>query len=374
LVLFKKKQLVLGLDISPSAVKLIELSRTGQRYKVEAIAYEPLPEGSMENRNPVDLDQVGEAIKRAVKASGTRLKQAAVAVPTSSVIIRTSPMPLEFGEDEIEANIQLDASQYIPFPLEEIYLDFQIVPNSARAAAGTQDVTLVASRQENVELRREVLRESGLKPLIVDVEAYALENTFHLLPKPKRLLSTPQQEDSRLAGDTRDGKLIALVDMGATITTVYILRGDQVVFIREQNFGGEQLTSAIAETYGLDRERAELYKKHPTDLPEGYDVTRILEGFYKSAADQINQALQFFYSSDYYHTSPVLKLDGIILAGGGAITTALERTLGEYLQIPTAICNPFVRMDHASRINHHILLRDAPLFAVACGLALRSFD
>jgi type IV pilus assembly protein PilM len=230
---------------------------------------------------------------------------------------------------------------------------------------------LVASRQENVELRREVLKESGLKPLIVDVEAYALENSFRLLPK--RLLSSSQQESSRPAENIRDTKLIALVDIGATITTIYILRGDKVVFIREQNFGGEQLTLAIAEAYALNRERAELYKKRPTDLPEDY-ATRILEGFYKSAADQINQALQFFYSSDHYHTSPVLKLDGIVLAGGGAITTALERALGEYLQIPTATFNPFIRMDHASRINRHILLRDAPLFAVACGLALRSFD
>jgi len=368
LALFKKKQSVLGIDISPSAVKLIELSRTGQRYKVEAIAFEPLPQGSMENRNPVDLDQVSDAIKRVVKASGTRLKQAAVAVPTSSVIIRTIPMPLEFGEDEIEANIQLDASQYIPFPLEEIYLDFQVVPDSAREAAGTQDVMLVASRQENVESRREVVQEAGLKPLIVDVEAYALENTFRLLPK--RLLPGDKEEDT---GSPKGDKLIALVDIGATITTVYILRGDKVVFIREQNFGGEQLTLAIAETYGLNRERADLYKRRPTDLPEDY-ATRILEGFYQSAADQINQALQFFYSSDHYHTTPLLKLDGVILGGGGAITPALDRALGEYLQIPTAICNPFMRMDYAIRINRHTLLRDAPLFAIACGLALRSFD
>ena len=368
MALFKKKHFVLGIDISPSAVKLVELSRTGQRYKVEAIGLESLPQGSMENRNPVDLDQVGEAIKRVVKTSGTRLKQVAVAVPTSSVIIRTIPMPLEFGEDEIEANIQLDASQYIPFPLEEIYLDFQVVQGSAKGPQGAQDVMLVASRQENVELRREVVQEAGLKPLIVDVEAYALENTFRLLPK--RLFSDEKQEDDT---DSAKGKLIALVDIGATITTIYVLRGDKVVFIREQNFGGEQLTLAIAEAYNLTTDRAELYKKRPIDLPEDY-ASGILDGFYQSAADQINQALQFFYSSDHYHASPLLKLDGVVLAGGGAITTALDRALSEYLRTPTVVCNPFVRMDYGSRINRHTLMRDAPLFAVACGLALRSFD
>lgn len=369
MALFKKKHFVLGIDISPSAVKLVELSRTGQRYKVEAIGLEPLPPGSVENRNPVDLDQVSEAIKRVVKTSGAHLKQAAVAVPTASVIIRTIPMPLEFGEDEIEANIQLDASQYIPFPLEEIYLDFEVVQGSAKGPQGTQNVMLVASRQENVESRREVVQEAGLKPLIVDVEAYALENTFRLLPK--RLFPVDKQEED--AESAKGDKLIALVDIGATITTIYVLRGDKVVFIREQNFGGEQLTLAIAEAYSLSTDRAELYKKRPTDLPEDY-ASAILDGFYQSAAAQINQALQFFYSSDHYHTGPLLQLDGIVLAGGGAITTALDRALGEYLQTPTVICNPFVRMDYGSRINRHALMRDAPLFAVACGLALRSFD
>jgi type IV pilus assembly protein PilM len=369
LALFKKKDFVLGIDIGPSAVKLIELSRSGQRYRVEAMALEPLPEGSMEDRNPIDLEQSGAAVKRALKASGSRLKKAAAAVPTSSVIIRTIPMPLEFGEDEIEANIQLDASQYIPFPLEEIYLDFQVVPGSTKAAAGTQEVMLVASRQENVELRKDVLQEAGLQTVIVDVEAYALENTFRLLPQ--ELFPRGVEGDGTPSG--KHARRIALVDIGTTITTLYVMQEDKVIFTREQNFGGEQLTLAVAEAYGLSREKAELAKKHPGELPGDY-TTRVLDAFQKAAAEQINQALQFFFSSNQYHTGYPMTMDSIVLTGGGAITTGLDQAISEYLNVPTVIGNPFMRMSNSPRVNRHILLRDAPLFTVACGLALRSFD
>jgi type IV pilus assembly protein PilM len=369
LALFKKKDFVLGIDISPSAVKLIELSRSGPRYRVEAMALESLPEGSMEDRNPIDLEQLGAAVKRAHKASGTRLKKAAIAVPTSSVIIRTIPMPLEFGEDEIEANIQLDASQYIPFPLEEIYLDFEVVPGSAKAAAGTQEVMLVASRQENVELRREVLQEVGLQTVIVDVEAYALEKTLCLLPQG--LFSRDVKDDG--TPPSKQAQRIALVDIGATITTLYVMQENKVIFTREQNFGGEQLTLAVAEAYSLPRERAELAKKRTDKLPEDY-TTRILDTFQKAAAEQINQALQFFYSSNQHHTGYPMTVNGIVLTGGGAITPGLEQAISECLNIPTVVCNPFMRMSNAPRVNRHILLHNAPLFAVACGLALRSFD
>lgn len=364
LALFNRKELVLGIDISSSAVKLMEISRSGQRFRVEAMAFEPLPEGSMEDRNPVDIDQVSAAIKRAVKTSGTRLKQAAVAVPTSSVIIRTIPMPLEFSEEEIEVNIQLDASQYIPFPLEEIYMDFQVVPGSAKKATGTQDVMLVASRQENVELRRDVLQEAGLQAAIVDVEAYALENTFNLLPPP--WLASGQEQN---AGAQDKHQLVGLVDLGAAVTTLYVIQNNKVIFSREQNFGGRQLTGAIAETYQMTKEQAEVAKRHSEQLPSNY--ANILDAYQQTAADQINQALQFFYSSDQFHSeSP--KLAGIFLTGGGVITPGIDQVISHHVGMPVTVGNPFVRMSSAPRVNRHMLLRDAPLFAIACGLALRS--
>jgi type IV pilus assembly protein PilM len=180
LALFKRKEPILGIDISPSAVKLIELSRSGTRFRVEAFAIEPLGEGMMEDRNPADTDDVAEAIRRAWRSSGARTRHAAVAVPTSGVITRTVPMPVEFKESDIETNIAIEASQYIPYPIEEIYLDFE-VKGPSQASVDMQDVMLVATRKENVDTREATLKNAGLIPAIVDVEAYALENTFRLL-------------------------------------------------------------------------------------------------------------------------------------------------------------------------------------------------
>lgn len=372
--LLTSKKRFLGVDLGVSSVKVIELSRSGQRFKVEAIAIEPFPEGAIADRNPSDLDQVGAVIKRAFKASKSRLKNAATAVPTSSVITRTIPMPVEFGEEEIEANIQLDASQYIPFPLEEIHLDFQ-PQGTSKTDPGSQNVMLVASRQENVDLRREVLQEAGLKTMIVDVEAYALENSFQLLSQSilKKQSDQKSADASRLSPNKQiSSGLNAVVDIGARITTLYILQGGKVVFTREQNFGGDQLTAAISEAYDMPKDKAELAKRSG-ELPEDYQFN-ILEPFRQSAAEQINQALQFFFASDHYSANRYNRVDSIVLVGGGALVPGIDIIATDRLGIPTLVGNPFAHMGNATRVNRHNLLRDAPRFAIACGLALRSFD
>lgn len=353
--LFKKKDRLLGIDISASAVKLVELSGSRQRLQVEAIAMEPLPEGAMEDRNPTDPYALGTALKRAVKASGSRLKTAAIAVPTSNIITRTIPMPVNFGEDEIEAHILVEAAHYIPFPLEEIYLDFQ-VQGPSKTSADMQDVMIVASRKENVDLREEALTEAGLKAVIVDVEVYALENTFQqlLTVLPKTLV-----KDN---GDT----CTAMVDLGGAVTTLYVFQGRKIIFTREQPFGGDQLTQAIADAYELPKERAELAKRSG-ELPEDYPTT-LLTPFKQSAAEQIGHSLQFFFSSSHYNS-----VDQIILVGGGSLAPGLDKTVADLLAVPTKIGNPFEHIGNATRVNRRNLLRDAPLFAVACGLALRSF-
>jgi type IV pilus assembly protein PilM len=363
--LFKKRNRHLGIDISASTIKLVELSRNGQRFQVEAIGIEPIPEGIMEDRNPSDPEEVGSVIKRALKASGSRLRNAAAAVPTSSVITRTIPMPTEFGEDEIETNIQIEASQYIPFPLEEIYLDFQI-QGPSKTGTDTQDVMIVASRKENVDLREEALKEAGLKATIVDVEAYALENTFDFLTGEG---SDDSVESTNILSkkDNSSERCTALIDIGANITALYVFQGSRVIFTREQSFGGEQLTMAIAETYGLPKDRAELAKRSG-ELSEDYP-TSILEPFKQSMAEQIGQALQFFFASSHFNS-----VDRIILIGGGSMTPDLDKAVENCLGIPTKIGNPFEHMANSNRVNPRSMIRDAPLFAIACGLALRSFD
>ncbi|MBK7541767.1 MAG: pilus assembly protein PilM [Candidatus Competibacteraceae bacterium] len=367
LALFTRKEPILGIDISPSAVKLIELSRSGQRFRVEAFAIEPLGEGMMEDRNLTDPTEVGEAIKRAWRRSGTRLRRAAVAVPTSSVITRAVPMPAEFKESDIEANMPIEASQYIPYPIEEVYLDFE-VKGPSQANSEMQDVMLVASRRENVDTREAALKEAGLVPEVVDVEVYALENMFRLLADTLPKAESGSGSISLAKG--RDG-LTALVDIGAAMTNLYILQQDRVIFTREQGFGCDQLTLRIAEFYGLPREQAEHMKRSG----QGADdlAMAVLDPFKQMLAEQIGHGLQFFFSSDQY-VSGRYNVDTIVLVGGGAMIMGLDRVVADVLGIATVVANPFKNMGSAVRVNSSALLRDAPLLAIAGGLALRSFD
>jgi len=366
LALFKRKEPILGIDIGPSAVKLIELSRSGPRFRVEGFAIEPLSEGMVEDRNPIDTDGVAEAIKRAFRKAGARSRHAAVAAPTSSVITRTVPLPADFKESDIETNIAIEAAQYIPYPIEEVYLDFEIKGLSP-ASSDMQDVMLVATRKENVDTREATLKIAGLTPTIVDVEAYAIENAFHLL-----LDSLPKSggEGTVNLAKEREG-LTALVDIGASLTNLYILQRDRVIFAREQRFGCDQLTTRIAETYGLPREQAEQAKRSGSvseDYPEA-----ILEPFKQMLAEQIGHGLQFFFSSDQY-VSGRYNVDTIVLCGGGAAILGLDRVVADVLGITTVVANPFKNMGSAARVNTNALLREAPLLMIACGLALRSFD
>lgn len=366
MALLTRKEPILGIDIGPSAVKLVELSRSGPRFRVEGFAIEPLNEGLMEDRNPADTDGVAEAVKRACRKAGARSRRAAVAVPTSSVITRTVPMPADFKEADVEANIAIEAAQYIPYPIEEVYLDFEargLSPSSGEM----QDVMLVATRKENVDTRDATLKDAGLTPAIVDVDVYALENAFRLL-----MDGLPKTGNAEGGGATRErASLTALVDIGANLTNLYILQQDQVIFAREQRFGCDQLTVRIAEAYGLPREQAEQAKRSGM-VNDDYPAT-VLEPFKQMLAEQIGHGLQFFFSSDQY-VSGRYNVDTIVLSGGGAAILGLDRVVADVLSIATVVANPFKNMGSAAKVNTNALLRDAPLLMIACGLALRSFD
>ncbi|HEY9148576.1 MAG TPA: type IV pilus assembly protein PilM, partial [Gammaproteobacteria bacterium] len=175
-----KKQAILGLDISTTAVKLLELSKNGDRYRVESYAVEPLPPNSVIEKNISDVEGVGEAIKRAVKRSGSKVRFAAAAVAGSAVITKVISMPGSLSDDEMESQIQLEADQYIPYPLEEVNLDFEVI-GPTEDDPDRVDVLLAASRSENVDVRVAAIEHAGLDAKIIDVEAYAMENAFALL-------------------------------------------------------------------------------------------------------------------------------------------------------------------------------------------------
>ena len=351
--LFKRrKPSIIGLDISTTAVKLLELSQSGDHYRVVSYAVEPLPPNSVVEKSIQDVVAVGEAIKRVIKRSGTKTKFAAAAVAGSAVITKVISMDANIAEDELEDQIRVEADQYIPYPLEEVYLDFEVLGISDRDPDKI-DVLLAASRQENVELRVDAIDLGGLQAKVIDVEAYAIENAFSLFRE--------QIPDHGL------DKTVAVIDIGATMTTINIIHDLKTVYTREQVFGGKQLTEEIQRRYGLSYEEAGMAKRQG-GLPDDYQK-EVLEKFKGVLVQQVGRSLQYFYSSSQYNV-----VDYIVLAGGSSSIEGVDIMVEESEGIPTMVANPFVNMEIAPNIKANILNNDAPALMIACGLAMRSFD
>jgi type IV pilus assembly protein PilM len=338
-------------DISSTAVKLLQLSQSGGRYRVEHYAVEPLPPNAVVEKNIVEVEAVGEAIKRALARSGSRVKTAAAAVAGSAVITKVVPMQAGLTDEEMEDQVQVDASQYIPYPIEEVSLDFEVL-GPVKDSPDMVQVLLAASRTENVDVRVAALDLGGLQAKVVDVEAFAMENAFRLIA-----------DQLSVANDA----LVALVDVGATMTTLNVLRGERSIYTREQVFGGKQLTDEVMRRYGLSYEEAGLAKRQG-GLPESYEV-EVLETFKEAMVQQVSRLLQFFYAGSEFN-----RVDQIVLAGGCASIPGVAEMVEEQLGVLTAVANPLANMSLSNRVQAQSLAQDAPSLMIACGLALRSFD
>jgi type IV pilus assembly protein PilM len=343
----KKTRTLLGIDISSTSVKLVELSRQGAGYRVEAYAVEPLPASAVIDRNIVELEAVGDALSRALTKARTRSRKAAVAVAGSAVISKTIELDAGLGDDEMDSLLRIEADQYIPWPLDEVAIDFEVQGPCARHP-GRVDVLLVACRKENVEVREAALSLAGLTARVVDIEAHALERSCGLLAANER-------------------QTAMVVDIGATMTTLSVLQGDRIIFSREQLFGGRQLTEDIQRRYGLTLEQAG-QAKTSGGLPGDY-VSDVLQPFCEALTQQVSRSLQLFTASG--QGEPV---DRILLAGATASIPGLGQLVEQRLGIPAPVANPFQHMSLGSKVNGAALAGDAPALLIACGLALRSFD
>jgi type IV pilus assembly protein PilM len=344
---------MLGLDISSTAVKLVELADAGRgMLRIERYAIEALPREAMSDGNIANLDLVADALRRALKELGSRVRNVAMALPSSAVITKKIVVPATLTGIELENQVESEANQVIPFSLDEVNLDFQVLGALPNSPTDNQ-VLLAAARKEKVEDRVALAEAAGLKALVLDVEAYAGQSAFeqmaHLLPASAETLT------------------VALIDIGAQAMHINILARGESVYLREHNFGASQLNHEIARRYGMTSEEAEQAKRRGR-LPESYDL-EVRQPYSETLAMEIGRALQLFTTSTQYN-----KVDQIILAGGGAILSGIEEIVSARTGAPTLIANPFSKMALGSRVKPQALAVDAPSLFVACGLALRRFD
>jgi len=352
-LLGNKNPPLIGLDISTSGVKLVELTQAGKgEFCLERFASESLPRGAVVDGNIENIEQVSEAVRRVWKKSGTRAKIAALGMPPASVITKKIILPGGMTEDELEVQVEAEASQYIPFALDEVSLDFDVV-GPVQNSPEDVEVLLAATRKEKVEDRVAVAEASGLTPTVMDIESYAaraaIDRIIAQMPKGGQ------------------GQIVGLFQIGAQVTYVSVLLDGQAIYEREQPFGGNQLTQDIVRAYGFSYDEAET-KKRSGDLPEGYE-RELLDPFLENVAAEVTRAIQFFFTS-----TPYTRIDQIFLAGGCANIPGLIDVVADRTKTSTAVVSPFQGMQLASTIREKQLRSEAPSFLVACGLALRRFD
>jgi len=343
---------LLGLDVSSSSVKLVELGREASgKLVLERCAIEPLERGWITDGNVEKFDEVAEAVRRVVRKSGTKTRNVALALPPSAVITKKIILPGGMSEQELEIQVESEANQYIPFSLDEVSLDF-CVTGPSTSSAGDVEVLIAASRKEKVQDREGLAEAAGLKAMILDVESYA-----------SRLATARLIE--QLPGKGMDS-IVALFEVGAFTTSMQVLRNQEVLYDRDQAFGGAQLTQLIVRQYGFSAEEAEA-KKRSGDLPDDYG-SGVLKPFVESIAQEIARALQFFFTS-----TPHNRVDYVLLAGGSSSLPGLTSAVTRQTSFACSLVNPFDGMDFGPSIREKKVRREAPSYLTSCGLAMRRF-
>lgn len=344
---------LIGLDITASSIKLVELSGSVSNCRAEYYAAEPTPPSAINEKTIVDAGAVGDAIRRAVRRAGTKTREVAIGISGDVAITKTIQLQKGLDENQLEAQVEIQADQYIPFPMEEVSYDFQVLGESD-SDPDMMDVLLVATRTENVDQRRAAVEAAGLVPRVVDVESFALENACQLMAH--------QMPDGGM------GHLIAVVDFGASNTTFSVLDNMQVQYTRDFSFGGQQLTEEIMRTYGLSLEDAGRAKKEG-GLPSNY-VPEVLDPFIDDMTQQVSRSLQFFLASGTNRQQP----DQILLCGGCANIPGVADVISSKVGIPTEVGDPLGQLRMSSRAKAQGIRQDATALLTAFGLALRSFD
>lgn len=354
---------LIGIDITSSAVKLLEIHSYYNKLEVASYGVAPLEKGAVVDRRIKDYQSVAHSIKEVIDKTQPNTNRVAVAVPAAAVITRTLSLPQALDDKAMETLVMLEAEQHIPYPLNEVAVDFQRLP-ALNPNDDNQPVLLVACRKEVTEQLDFALEAAGLVPIVTDVENFAMERSLSLIFNKLPINKLPAHQKS--LSEEPHNTLVAVADIGATTNVLNVLHNGKIIYSREQVFGGKQLTNEIQRHYQMSYEAAGLAKQQG-NLPADY-YFELLKPFKASLIQQIERQLQLFYSSTS-HT----KINSLVLAGGSSVIKNLPQLVQEKLGYTTYLANPFIGMSLNDKVDAQALAKDAPAFMIACGLAMRAW-
>ncbi len=345
-----RQRLCVGVDIGASSIKLCQLRRGPSGLTVECFATAPLPQETIVDGAVMNAARLVDTLTRLIKDHKIKNRRAALSVSGNSVIIKKIPLP-KMTQAELEVSIQYEAGQFIPFAIEDVYLDAQIVADT-HGVPGQMDVILVAAKKDVVGDYVSVLMESGLDPVICDVDAFAIENSF-----------------LNCYDDTQ--RDIGIINVGATKTNINVLSQGVSAFTRDISMGGNSYTEEIQKTFKVSFDEAEKLKmaagrqqgQNESFMPE---VDVAIQNVNRMLVNEIGHSLDF-HSASGSHTPPQI----LYVCGGGANMKSLTQALTEQLSTPTEVLNPFRRMGQGP-VPKSTLEAMAPAATVAVGLALRA--
>ena len=345
--MFRRAKSLVGLDIGSSAVKAVELKPAGRGYRIASYGSEPLPPDSIVDGAIIDGAAVAEAIRRLFEGRGIRTREVAASLSGNAVIVKKITLPT-MTEAELAESIYWEAEQYIPFDVQDVNLDYQVL-DGGDAAKGTMDVLLVAAKKEKIADYTGVIAQAGRTAVVVDVDAFALQNAYEA------------------NYGIEPGTVVVLLNAGASATNINILSGEQSVFTRDVSIGGNAYTEALQRELSLPYETADQLKRgQPVDGMSFEEARPVLRAVTDNVMLEIQKTFDFFKA-----TAASDRIDRIVVSGGASRAEGFTEVLAERFGAPVEPFDPFRRINFDARKLTGEPTAIAPTAAVAVGLALR---
>jgi type IV pilus assembly protein PilM len=348
---FGKQKPLVGLDIGSSSIKAVELTKSKKGYELVNFVCESLPPDAVVDGAIMDARGVAESIRKSFTAGKFKPKNVATGVSGHSVIVKRIVVPAA-GPNEVETSIQLDAEQYIPFDINEVNLDYQIVgPGTTTSNEPGMEVVLVAAKKDKIQNHTNVIGLAGQTPEVVDIDAFALQNAFEA-----NYVSTPDET-------------VALLNIGATLMNINITKGGTPLFIRDVSVGGNQYTDILQKELQLDFKEAEDLKLGKAGGSDVEMVQPLLESITGMLTTEVQKTFDFFRE-----TYPSEEITHVLISGGTARMAGLAEKIQATCSYPTDVLNPFKSITMGPKVDAAKATTLGPALAVAVGLALRGFD